>query len=362
MRHPKPRPLPISREIATSLVIASAPRKEGADATAGAIHALLVVLSRIATIVDDRGAMEELARDEAREEHDDEVLAKGGAATDTIHVAGRELMRDLGVTPAGLAAAWARIGRIRAFLAGRRRGMPIRPAQGDVIRGRAKPTMPVRIDRTLAFAAHAYGDPGGDAESAIVWWDTAAVARMRSRYAPVAYLRALAWIGWPEMLPEEDWNVRRTAAGALAMDIPIAEARDALGVDGYEHPSELDRQVVKAVRLDLARAGIRWDGRLVRNRRGEAQALRLLIAQDEAVIPDATKRPRVSRGRMSPEERARRRDAVRPRRLPPAPDGTPVPEPDSGFGRLVVALDGRREPRVPRPPRRRRPPGSTRPR
>lgn len=361
MNHPEPRRLPISREIATSLVIASAPRKEGADATAGAVHALLVILSRVATLVDDRETMEDLERDEAREKHDRE-LARGGAATDTIHLTGRELMRDLGVTPAGLAAAWARIGRVRAFLAGRRRGLPIRPAQGDVIRGRAKSTMPLRIDRTLAFAAHAYGDPGGDAEGTIVWWDTAAVARMRSRYSPVVYLRALAWIDRPEMLPTKEWRVHRTATGALAMDIPIAEARDALGVDGYSHASELDRQVVKAVREDLAKAGIRWDGRLVRNRRGEALALRLVVAQDEAVIPEATKRPRVSRGRLSPEERSRRRDAVRPRRLPPAPDGTPAPAPDSDFGRLVVALDGRREPRAPRPLRRGPPRGSSPPR
>lgn len=346
-----PRWLPISREIATALVIASAPRKEGADATAGAVHALLIVLSRLATLCDDRETMEDIVRRVDQEYHDD-VVKRGGAATDVVHVTGRELMRDLAVTPAGLAAAWARIGRIRAFLSGRRRGVQIRPVQGDVIGGRAKPTIEVGLDRTLAFAAHAYGDPGGDASDAVVWWDTAAVARMRSRFAPMAYLRAIAWIERPGLLPAE-WAPHGTSGGALAMDIPIAEARDALGIDGYAHASELDRQVVKAVREDLARAGIRWDGRLVRNRRGEATALRLAIAYDDAGIPATTKRPRVSRGRLSLEERAARRDAVRPRRLPPAPDGTPAPEPDSDFGRLVVALDGRRAPRPPRPARAR---------
>lgn len=339
MARSKPVLLPLSREIATTLVVGSPPRAAGrTEATAGAIHAVLAVLARLATVVDDRDAYEDLEREEARAQHD-ALVAEGGLATETVHLDPRVLMRDLCTTKVSFVASWARIGRVRLALAGRRRGVAVRPVQGDAIEGREREVMAARVDASLAYAAYAYGDPGGDGEDAVVWWDSAAVARMRSRFSPVAYLRAEAWLARPQLLPSE-WKAHATAAGALSLEIPIGEAAGAVGVDGYEHPSELDRDVVKAVRDDLAAAGIRWEGHLVRNRRGEATALRLVVAHAEAA-PKA-KAPRKVRERLPLDVRAERRAIARPKLLPPGPDGSPAPVPVTGFGKLVQQLDGRR--------------------
>lgn len=359
MANPKPTLLPISREIATTLAVGSAPRATGrTEATAGAVHAVLAVLARLATVVDDRDDYDDQIREEDRLRHD-ELVAEGGFATEEVHLAPGPLMRDLRVTPAGFLASWSRIGRVRLGLVGRRRGVPVRPVMGDAYNGREREVMKARVDASLAFAAYVYGDPGGDAADDVVWWDSAAVARMRSRFSPVAYLRAVAWMARPELLPAE-WASHVTAAGALAMDIPIADAAGAVGVEGYEHASDLDRDVVKAVREDLARAGIRWDGRIVRNRRGEAIALRLVVAGAEAVA--MARQPRKPRGRLPLDVRAARREIARPKMLPPGPDGTPAPVVTEGFGAMVRMLDGRRAPRVPRARPPGRPPAAGRPR
>jgi hypothetical protein len=334
--------LPLSRELATTLTVGNTPRSAGrTEATAGAIHVVLAVLARLATAVDDRDAYEDLAREEDRTRHD-ALVASGGLATETVYIDPRALMGDLHATRVDFVASWARIGRVRLGLAGRRRGVAIRQVQGDAIEGRDRDVMEARVDASLAFAAYAYGDPGGDAEDAIVWWDSAAVARMRSRFSPVAYLRAVAWLDRPQLLPSE-WKAHATAAGALSLEIPIGEAAGAVGVEGYEHPSALDRDVVKAVREDLATAGIRWEGHIVRNRRGEAIALRLVVAHAKAA-PKA-KGPRKVRERLPLDVRAARRAIARPKVLPPGPDGAPAPVPVTGFGLLVQQLDGQRAPR-----------------
>ncbi len=292
-----PRILPISREIATRLALPIGPRGSR-DVTSGAVHLLLGVLSRFAAIADD--PEEAFARRCDRLAFDE--LAGAGSQMEAIHLSWPALREDLCMSGPEMFGALSRAAQLKACVAGWAPVPDLMRTTGySGWRTLSSMSTKVLVEARLAYAAHVYGDAGTDSSNEVVWWDSEAVSRMRGRYAPLAYLRACAWLAAPERLPEA-WNAHGTRTGALAMDIPIEQAPMALGVHDAPWPAVLEASVVKAVATDLATAGIRWDGALLRNRRGEATAVKVVVARMAA-----QPRQRQSRGRLPLEERARRR-------------------------------------------------------
>jgi len=306
--------LPLSLELATRLVVRIDPTPtEGRvpSITAGAIHVPLAVFSRIATVVDDRDLDEDAVREARRAAHEDEVAASGGAARETFHVPLGPLLEDLRMSPPTFARELGRIDAVAMSVAGRRRGPRLSCIRTEADLNRHG-TWRVGVEQGLSFAAHVYGDAGTDSRD-VVWWDSEAVSRMRSRYSPVAYLRALAWAARPDILP-----AARRASGhgqSLRMDIPIGEAREALGVDGYPVDAHFEARVVQAVGEDLAAAGILFDGWLARDRRGIATHLSLEISEATPALRE--RRPRKSKGRRTPAQRAKTRKPRVSRRSAP---------------------------------------------
>lgn len=291
------RILPISHEIATRLAVPIGPRGIQ-DVTSGAVHLLLGVLSRFAVIADD--PEEAFARRCDRLAFDE--LSGAGSHMESVHLSWPVLRDDLCMTGPEMFGALSRAAQLKACVAGWAQVPDIMRTTGySGWKTLTTMSTKVLVEARLAYAAHVYGDAGTDSSGGVVWWDSEAVSRMRGRYAPLAYLRALAWLAAPERIPE-DWGAHRTRTGALAMDIPIEQAPLALGVHAMPWPAVLEASVVKAVSTDLATAGIRWDGALVRNRRGEATAVKVVVARVEA-----QPRQRQYRGRLPLEERARRR-------------------------------------------------------
>lgn len=335
------RLVPLSRTVATSLVVSVGGRGD-VEVTASAMRLLFALLAREAARVDEWDRFENWER----EERLDAFRLTGEVAYDVLWVSPAALRRDLGVEPAALFSDLQRLRAMRVHLLGENPGPGTAPVSGDLRtdKGRKAKNGPARVlvERTLLAAAG--GDDIGEAEGAAVWVDLDRMRQMRSRYSPLAYVRMMTWLAAPERLPEA-WKGRVTAGGKLALDLPVGAMREALGVDGYPRIADLARFVLEPVATELAAAGLAATWSWVRNRRGEATALRLHLALDESLRP--LPRARTSRAaRAARTGRAMPAGEQRARRQRPAPT---VPNGLTGLAALDAAVRQARTRRGPRP-------------
>lgn len=331
------RSIPLSRTVATQLVVAVGGRGD-TEVTVSAMRALLAILSREAVRVDDV---------DVYEDHDRDLRYTAYGQTGEVRylplwVSTAGLCRDLACEPRSLFGDVSRIRAMAAHLDGPEAGPRLMPVKGNLRRADGlKPKTreaSLRIDVEQTLLAAAGGRDIGESPSQAVWIDLGEMARFKCRYSVLAYVRAIAWLQEEDRLPEA-WRAHRTAAGALAMDLPAAACRAALGVEGYGRIPDLERRVLDPVAADLATAGISLKWQWVRGRRGTAAALRLRLVPDEAVRPALAPRVRRPRTRV-PGAPPRRR---RPVKWEPAPgDALPLPVERSGLARVDAAARERR--------------------
>ncbi|WP_455965156.1 hypothetical protein [Methylorubrum aminovorans] len=136
-------------------------------------------------------------------------------------------------------------------------------APGEPERTCILPREPERADETaalwfpgkLAAEAHVTNDTEAQKPVPPVAFDLAAVGRMRSRYSPLLYLRALAWLSGPVPL-RSGWGKRFVAKGRCEIRVPLPDAGLLIGVDALRRKADIERLALGPAKADLAAAGI----------------------------------------------------------------------------------------------------------
>ena len=107
----------------------------------------------------------------------------------------------------------------------------------------------------LAAEAHVDNDVSARVPVEPVAFRLATLARMRSRYSPLLYLRALAWLRGPVPL-RAGWKKRFVGVGRVEMRVPMPDAELLIGVPAYKTRHDYDRYALAPAKADLAMAGI----------------------------------------------------------------------------------------------------------
>ncbi len=296
MARPRHRLIPLSRDLAENLVVAV--EGDGRPVDAKAVRALLVLLSRAATVATETDD-EILDHEDTRRGYD-----PGERLYDPLYVGLRALRDDLGrVRPAVVKAAMPAMAALRVGLRGEPGyGLvsPVMAFMSDPGGRRIHEGTPVgvaKVERTLVAAAT------GSVHA--VWVDTRALRHLRCRYSAILLLRVLAAL---EVPPK---GARPGRNGKLWFEIPAGEAQAWLGVVGIPKRANVTQNVIEPAVRELAEVGVDLSLRWRENYRGEPVALRVGVASSA----EARHRAAVDISRRRAALLAARRKARRARRV-----------------------------------------------
>lgn len=121
--------------------------------------------------------------------------------------------------------------------------------------GRTSETAALWLPARLVAEAHVANDTLASPPTKTIEFDLAAVGRMRSRYSPLLYLRALAWLSGQVPL-RAGWRRRFVASGRVEIRVPAPDAGMLIGVDALRRKHDLDRLALAPAKADLAAAGV----------------------------------------------------------------------------------------------------------
>jgi hypothetical protein len=267
MARPRHRSLTVTRDIAENLVIDVL--ADGGPVDVTAVRTLIALLARAPSWIPDTD-------DEHFDlEHDRRFYVPGTHVYPPLYMAVRPLREDLGrIGLANLKRAIPGVAALRVGLRDEPRyGLvsPILALMQSADGGRLYPDTvagAVQMERTLMAAAtgHVQG----------IRMDTRVLRRLRCRYSPVLYLRALACLQRPPAGAKAGRN------GKLWFDVPYGDARPFLGVSGFAKRGNLTQNVMGPAMRELAEVGVDLSLSWKENYRGEPTALRVGIASTEA--------------------------------------------------------------------------------